>query len=40
MAIHQTHNSLSNGLVLLLATGAGLAVASLYYSQPLLGLLG
>jgi len=27
-------------LVLLLATGAGLAVASLYYAQPLLGTLG
>lgn len=27
-------------LVLLLATGAGLAVASIYFSQPLLGLLG
>ena len=28
------------GLVLLLATGAGLSVASLYYSQPMLGVLG
>jgi predicted MFS family arabinose efflux permease len=27
-------------LVLLLATGAGLGVASLYYSQPILGVLG
>jgi predicted MFS family arabinose efflux permease len=27
-------------LVLLLATGAGLGVASLYYSQPMLGVLG
>ena len=27
-------------LVLLLATGAGLAAASLYYSQPMLGVLG
>ena len=31
---------LSASLVLLLATGAGLAVACLYYSQPMLGLLG
>ncbi|GAA0759921.1 MFS transporter [Ideonella azotifigens] len=28
------------GLVLLLATGTGLSVASLYYSQPMLGVLG
>jgi predicted MFS family arabinose efflux permease len=32
--------SLSTGLVLLLATGAGLAVAALYYSQPMLGVMG
>lgn len=31
---------LAGSLVLLLATGAGLAVASIYYSQPLLGSLG
>ena len=31
---------LSGPLVLLLAAGAGLSVASLYYSQPLLGVLG
>ncbi|WP_313087531.1 MFS transporter [Pseudomonas sp.] len=30
----------SRGLVLLLATGAGLSVATLYYSQPILGVLG
>ncbi|NMG65808.1 MFS transporter [Azoarcus indigens] len=31
---------ISGSLVLLLATGAGLSVASLYYSQPMLGVLG
>lgn len=32
--------SLSRSLVFLLAIGAGLSVASLYYSQPMLGVLG
>ena len=32
--------ALPASLVLLLATGAGLAVAALYYSQPMLGVLG
>lgn len=43
-AIPSTHDStgtgLSRPLTLLLATGAGLSVASLYYSQPMLGVLG
>lgn len=34
------HAALSRPLVLLLASGAGLAVASIYYSQPMLGVLG
>ena len=37
---HQAaHRPLPAGLVLLLASGAGLGAASLYYSQPLLGVL-
>lgn len=37
---HSAPHDLSAGLVLLLAIGAGLAVASLYYNQPMLGILG
>ena len=33
-------HALPASLVLLLATGAGLSVASLYYAQPMLGVLG
>lgn len=36
---NQTTPALPPSLLLLLATGAGLAVASLYYSQPMLALL-
>lgn len=46
-SVHATANStvstaqdLPASLVLLLATGAGLSVASLYYAQPMLGVLG
>ncbi len=37
---HKPANALPAALVLLLATGAGLAAAALYYSQPMLGVLG
>ncbi|TWC65081.1 MFS transporter [Herbaspirillum sp. SJZ099] len=36
---HPQAHGLSPALILLLATGAGLSVASLYYSQPMLGIL-
>ena len=42
-SIHAPHTNtrpLSPRLVLLLSTGAGLSVASIYYSQPMLGVLG
>ena len=38
--MQKTDTTLPSALVLLLASGAGLAVASLYYSQPMLGVLG
>jgi predicted MFS family arabinose efflux permease len=37
---HRAAHGLPAPLVLLLSTGAGLGVASLYYSQPMLGVLG
>jgi len=37
---HPVGAGLTSGLVLLLAIGAGLAVAALYYSQPMLGVMG
>ncbi|WP_443191578.1 MFS transporter [Pseudomonas indica] len=39
-ALERSASALSRGLILLLATGAGLSVATLYYSQPMLGVLG
>lgn len=38
--VHASSPPLSRALIFLLASGAGLAVASLYYAQPMLGLLG
>lgn len=35
-----THSQLSGKIVFLLALGAGLSVASIYYSQPMLGIIG
>lgn len=40
MSSHSSPAVLSRGLVFLLAIGAGVSVASLYYSQPMLGVLG
>lgn len=39
-SIQKTHDRLSNSMILLLAASAGFAVAALYYSQPMLGVLG
>jgi predicted MFS family arabinose efflux permease len=39
-ASHGGSEPLPRGLCLLLATGAGLSVASLYYSHPMLGVIG
>lgn len=40
IAHNQTSTALPPVLVLLLATGAGLGAATLYYAQPMLGVLG
>jgi len=39
-SIQKTHERLPNSLIFLLAASAGFAVAALYYSQPMLGVLG
>jgi predicted MFS family arabinose efflux permease len=38
--VDTSERGLATSLILLLASGAGFAVASLYYSQPMLGILG
>lgn len=40
MTTSTTHSQLSGKIVFLLALGAGLSVASIYYSQPMLGIIG
>lgn len=40
LTLNNSTDLLSPGLVLLLASGAGFSVATLYYSQPILGVLG
>jgi predicted MFS family arabinose efflux permease len=39
-SIQSSHDGLPRPLILLLAASAGLGVAALYYSQPMLGVLG
>jgi hypothetical protein len=39
-SIPSTHEKLPSSLILLLAASAGFGVAALYYSQPMLGVLG
>lgn len=39
-SIQTTHEKLPGSLILLLAASAGFGVAALYYSQPMLGVLG
>ncbi|WP_418130690.1 MFS transporter [Variovorax sp. 375MFSha3.1] len=39
-SIQNTHEKLPGSLILLLAASAGFGVAALYYSQPMLGVLG
>ncbi|MET3179444.1 UNVERIFIED_ORG: putative MFS family arabinose efflux permease [Variovorax guangxiensis] len=39
-SIQNTHEKLPGALILLLAASAGFGVAALYYSQPMLGVLG